>query len=146
MRRSDFSPGMGRSSLPPCDLPSSGPEEISWGKVEQCPAASAPNTRRPRSDTGCRVAGHTHPVRRACAGVHLRSVLRFASSFHPTRPRGKDFACPLGPISVSCSCLRLAVASDRPRKGLPPPIAQPCPAHPLRPTASASSPPQPASG
>ena len=31
---------------------------------------------------------------------------------------------------ISCSCLRLAVASGRPRGGLPPPIAHPCPAHP----------------
>jgi len=27
----------------------------------------------------------------ACAGVHLRSVLRFVSGFHPTWPHGKGF-------------------------------------------------------
>ena len=29
-------------------------------------------------------------TRPACIGVHLRSVPRFASGFHPTRPHGKD--------------------------------------------------------
>ena len=62
MGRSDFSPGFGHSSLPPRILPpSSGPEEISWGKVEQCPAAPALSTRLPRSDIGRRVAQHTCP-------------------------------------------------------------------------------------
>ena len=32
-------------------------------------------------------------------------------------------------IPVSCSCLRLAVATNAPRKGLPPPIQCPCRAH-----------------
>ena len=64
--------------------------EISWGKVERCPAAPAFTTHRPRSDIGRRVGRHTHPDRRACLKVHFRSVLRFASGFHPTRPRGED--------------------------------------------------------
>ena len=42
-----------------------------------------------RSDIGLRVARHTQ-TRPACIGVHLRSVPRFASGFHPTRPHGKD--------------------------------------------------------
>ena len=61
MRRSDFSPGIGRSSLPSRVLPQSGPGEISWGKVEKCPAAPALSTRPPRSDIGRRVAEHTCP-------------------------------------------------------------------------------------
>ena len=28
----------------------------------------------------------------ACTGVHLHSVLRFVSGFHPTRPHGEDFS------------------------------------------------------
>jgi len=32
MGRSDFSPGIDRSSLPSSDLPLGGPGEISWGK------------------------------------------------------------------------------------------------------------------
>jgi len=28
----------------------------------------------------------------ACLGIHLRSVLRFASGFHPTRPHGKGLS------------------------------------------------------
>ncbi len=61
-----------------------GSMEISWGKVEQCPAAPASTTPWPRSDTGRHVFGHTHPCQTACAEVHFRSVLRFANSFHPT--------------------------------------------------------------
>ena len=61
MGRSDFSPGIERSSLPSRVLPPRGPGEISWGKVEQCPAASALSTRLPRSDIGRRVAEHTCP-------------------------------------------------------------------------------------
>jgi hypothetical protein len=30
---------------------------------------------------------------------------------------------------VSCSCLQLVVASDRPHRGLSPPFTEPCPAH-----------------
>jgi hypothetical protein len=58
----------------------------------------------------------------------LRSVLRFASGFQPTRPRGKDLGC-AKPASTSCSCLRLLVASNRPHKGLSPSIIHPCPTH-----------------
>ena len=61
MRRSDFSPGIDQLSLPSSGLPSSGPGEISWGKVMQCPAAAAFNTPRPRSDIGRRVARHANP-------------------------------------------------------------------------------------
>jgi hypothetical protein len=53
-------------------------------KVERRPAISAPNTGRPRSDTGRRVAENAHPYRPACAGVELRLALRFTSGFHPT--------------------------------------------------------------
>jgi hypothetical protein len=66
----------------------------------------------------------------------LRSVLRFASGFHPTRPRGKDLGCAV-PASISCSCLRLLVASNRPHKGLSPSVIHPCP------TGCGKSPPWP---
>lgn len=61
MRRSDFSSGIRRPSLPPISVPESGPEEISWGKVKQCPAAPALTTPRPRSDIGRRVGAYTRP-------------------------------------------------------------------------------------
>jgi len=68
------------------------------------------------------------PRQTGLTGVHLRSVLRFASGFHPTRPHGKGLGCAM-PASVSCSCLRLLVASNRPHKGLSPSIIHPCPTH-----------------
>ena len=68
------------------------------------------------------------PRQTGLTGVHLRSVLRFASGFHPTRPRGKDLGCAM-PASTSCSCLRLLVASNGPHKGLSPSIIHPCPTH-----------------
>ena len=61
MGRSDFSPGIDRLSLPSSGLPPSGPGEISWGKVKQCPAAAALHTLRPRSDIGRRVDEHACP-------------------------------------------------------------------------------------
>ena len=68
------------------------------------------------------------PRQTGLTGVHLRSVLRFASGFHPTRPHGKGLGCAM-PASVSCSCLRLLVASNRPHKGLSPSVIHPCPTH-----------------
>ena len=68
------------------------------------------------------------PRQAGLTGVHFRSVLRFASGFQPTRPRGKDLGC-AKPASTSCSCLRLLVASNRPHKGLSPSIIHPCPTH-----------------
>jgi hypothetical protein len=68
------------------------------------------------------------PRQTGLTGVHLRSVLRFTSGFHPTRPRGKDLGCTM-PASTPCSCLRLLVASNGPHKGLSPSIIHPCPTH-----------------
>jgi len=68
------------------------------------------------------------PRQAGLTGVHSRSVLRFTSGFHPTRPHGKDLGCAV-PASASCSCLRLLVASNRPHKGLSPSIIHPCPTH-----------------
>ena len=68
------------------------------------------------------------PRQAGLTGVHLRSVLRFASGFHPTRPRGKGLGCAM-PASVSCSCLRLLVASNGPHEGLSPSVIHPCPTH-----------------
>lgn len=65
-----------------------GPEEISLGKNTKLPAAVAPITYLPRLDIGRHVPWHADPDRPACAGVHLRSMLRFDPSFHSTPPRG----------------------------------------------------------
>ena len=51
--------------MPPWALPSHGPGEISWGKDEQLPAASVPNTVLPRLDIGRRVDRHACPDRPA---------------------------------------------------------------------------------
>ena len=90
-----------------------GPEEISWGKVEQHPAAPALPTSWPPPDTGRRARRHTGPGPEAYLRVHLRSVLRYASGFHPTRPRGKDdFGAVvldhLVQLPSACGCLRQA--------------------------------------
>ncbi len=61
MRRSDFSAGINRSSLPSSGLTICGPVEISWGKIEQCPAASALTTPRPPTDIGRCVGRHANP-------------------------------------------------------------------------------------
>jgi hypothetical protein len=68
------------------------------------------------------------PRQAGLTGLHFRSVLRFASGFHPTRPRGEGLGCHM-PTLTPCSCLRLMVASNRPHKGLAPPIIHPCPTH-----------------
>ena len=68
------------------------------------------------------------PRQAGLTGVRLRSVLRFASGFHPTRPHGKGLGCAMQ-ASVSCSCLRLLVASNWPHKGLSPSVIHPCPTH-----------------
>ena len=78
-----------------CLLPvyrSRGPTQISPGKNTGCPAAPPPLPPRPRLDFGRRVRRHAHPAGPACSGVHFRSVLRFASGFFPTRPRGARVA------------------------------------------------------
>ncbi len=75
-----------------------GPLEISQGKTTRLPAAAAPNTVLSRLDTGRRARAHAHPARPACTGVHSRSVLRFATSFHPTPPHG--FAHRIGPADT----------------------------------------------
>ena len=58
-----------------------------WVRTLDVPPPS-PLPPRPRLDFGRRVQGHAHPVGPACSGLHLRSVLRFASGFFPTRPHG----------------------------------------------------------
>ena len=68
------------------------------------------------------------PRQAGLTGVHLCSELRFASGFHPTRPRGEGPGCAM-PAKISCSCLRLLVASNGPHKGLTPSIIHPCPTH-----------------
>src|SRR5271165_5648238 len=52
------------------------------------PPLPPPLPPRPRLDFGRRVWRHAHPAGPACTGVHLRSVLRFASGFFSTRPHG----------------------------------------------------------
>jgi hypothetical protein len=52
------------------------------------PPLPPPLPLRPRVDFGRRVRRHADPAGPACSGVHFRSVLRFASGFFPTRPRG----------------------------------------------------------
>ena len=52
MGRSDFSADINRSLLPSSRLPTFGPAEVSWGKIEQCPASSAFTTRWPSTDIG----------------------------------------------------------------------------------------------
>ena len=83
--------------------------EISRGKIEQCPAAPASTTPWPRSDTGRHVRRHTYPCQTACAEIHFRSVLRFANSFHSTRPHGTwAIRSPIHAVAFTRGCLRQA--------------------------------------
>jgi hypothetical protein len=101
------------------------------------PPPPLPLPPQPRLDFGHRVRRHAHPAETACSGVHSRSVLRFASGFFPTRPRGASIAR-LTTDHAARSCLRLTVATNSPREGLAPPIQCPCRAH-LRPATTGKS-------
>ena len=65
-----------------------GPCRPPWVRTLDVPPPPSPLPPRPRLDFGHRVRRHAHPVGPACSGLHLRSVLRFASGFFPTRPHG----------------------------------------------------------
>ena len=56
-------------------------------------------------------------------GVALRGTLA-----QTDRPYGKGLGWAM-PASISCSCLWLLVASNRPHKGLSPSVIHPCPTH-----------------
>src|SRR5580658_4978011 len=104
------------------------PPRPPWVRTLDVPQPPLPLPPRPRLDFGLRVRRHAHPDDPACSGVHFRSVPRFASGFFPTRPHGAS-DCRLTTAAPACSCLRLAVATNKPREGLSPPIQCPCQAH-----------------
>ena len=64
------------------------PRRPPWVRTLDVPPLPPPLPPRPRLDFGRRVCRHADPAGSACSGVHFRSVLRFASGFFPTRPRG----------------------------------------------------------
>jgi len=64
------------------------PRRSPWVMTLNVPPLPPPLPLRPRVDFGRRVSIHADPAGPACSGVHLRSVLRFASGFFPTRPHG----------------------------------------------------------
>ena len=76
-----------------------------WKGVAR-PPPPPPLPYRPRLDFGRRVRRHAHPVDPACSGVHFRSVLRYASGFFSTRPRGARI------VTVSRRAALRAVSSD----------------------------------
>ena len=89
MRRSDFCVGVVPSSLPPSGLPlMADPRRPPWVMTLNVPPLPPPIPLRPRMDFGRRVRRHADPAGPACSRVHLRSVLRYASGFFPTRPHG----------------------------------------------------------
>src|SRR5271154_2778309 len=89
MRRSDFCVGVVPSSFPPSGLPpEAAPRSPPGVMTLDVPPLPPPLPLRPRMDFGRRVRRHADPAGPACSGVHSRSVLRFASGFFPTRPRG----------------------------------------------------------
>jgi len=104
------------------------PPRPPWVRTLDVPQPPLPLPLRPRLDFGLRVRRHAYPADPACSGVHFRSVPRFASGFFPTRPHGAS-DCRLTTAAPACSCLRLAVATNKPREGLSPPIQCPCQAH-----------------
>ena len=66
------------------------PHRPPWVSSLDVPPLPPPIPSRPRMDSGRRVSRHADPAGPACTGVHLRSVLRFASGFFPTRPCGSS--------------------------------------------------------
>src|SRR5271169_1986928 len=90
MGPSDFSPGIGQSSLPSPDLP--------LPDLKRSPGVRLSNISPPPPSllldhdriSGVVLGGTLAQGSGACLRVHFRSVLRYASSFHPTRPRGED--------------------------------------------------------
>jgi hypothetical protein len=129
IERSDFWAGIGRLSLPPSSLPFlTDPSRSPRVRTLDIPPHPFPLPPQLRLDFGRRVRRHAHPAEPACSGLHLRSVLRFASGFFPTRPRGAS-STRLTTDHAACSCLRLTVATNSLRKGLSPPIQCPCQAH-----------------
>ncbi len=106
-----------------------------WVRALDIPPRPPPLPPRPRLDFGHRVRRHAHPTGPACTEVHFRSVLRFASGFFSTRPRGARAGASRRRIPA-CSCLWLAVATNSPREGLSPPIQCPCQAHLLNPASA----------
>lgn len=88
-KRSDFCKGVVPSSLPPSGLPpAADPRRSPWVRTLDVPPLPPLLPPRPRLDFGRRVRRHADPAGPACSGVHFRSVLRCASGFFPTRPRG----------------------------------------------------------
>jgi hypothetical protein len=84
--------GRHRQRVVACAPPTAvcGSAKASWGKDEPRPATTVPSTVPPRLDIGLRIDGHAHPGRAGLTGLHLRSVPRFPSGFHSTRPHGCD--------------------------------------------------------
>jgi hypothetical protein len=110
----------------------SGAREISWGKGEQLPVAAVPDTDLPRLDIGRRIAKQARSPRPAgLIGLHLRSMLRQASDYQPTRPHGKGLGC-ANPASSSRGWLRLIVTSNGFHRGLSRPVIHPRPPHVAR--------------
>ena len=68
------------------------PRRPPWVSSLDVPPLPPPIPPRPRMDFGRRVSRHADPAGPACTEVHLRSVLRFASGFFPTRPHGASAA------------------------------------------------------
>ncbi len=64
------------------------PRRPPWVRSLDVPPLPPQLPLRPRMDFGRRVRRHADPVGPACTGVYLRSVLRFASGFFPSRPHG----------------------------------------------------------
>ncbi len=64
------------------------PRRPPWVRTLDVPPLPPLLPSRPRLDFGRRVRRHADPAGSACSGVYFRSVLRFASGFFPTRPRG----------------------------------------------------------
>ena len=80
-----------------------------WVRTLDIPPLPPPLPLRPRLDFGRRVRRHANPAGPACSGVHFRSVLRFASGFLPTRPRG---ASVMG-VFTTPKTLRAVASSSR---------------------------------
>ena len=124
MKRSDFSTGIGKLSLPPSLLPlDTDPQRSPRVRTHNVPPPSS-------SIPSCHdwipgvvlLSTLTQTGRPYEASLSFEAAVRTPASI-PHALTGKTL-----PFLeyLSCSCLRLGVASSRPPRGLSPPIMRPC--------------------
>ena len=131
-RRSDFSTGIERSSFSPRALPlPADPWRSPWVRTSNVPPPPPSIPSCLDWISGVALTGTLTRIRPALRGFTCVRCCGLSKASTPHALAGSARSAALN-CRASCSCLRLTVASSRPRRGLPPPITHPCQAHPAR--------------